>query len=185
MKMFYITLLITFMTSLSCWSQEIVNFKLTPDATFKTDEGEDFVIVSFEGKDAQEIYKLLATNINSMYNNPSKVMHGVEFSSIKIRAIGDLVYDKSIIGIESILQAYYQLEFRIKDGKVRISAPIIEQSLMLRGEFTTFKIFSKVVGDYYKKGVLKEKKKKDYLFVNSKINDIINKIIGSNNEQDW
>lgn len=175
------------MVSLSCWSQQIVEFKLMPDATFKTEDGADYVVITFDGKDAQEIYKMLATNINSIYNNASKVMNGVEFTSIKIRAIGDLVYDKSIIGIETILQAYYQLEFRIKDNRIRVSAPIVEQSLMLKTELSTYKIFSKVVDGYFKKGTLKDKKMKDYRFVNSQINNIINKIINYNNlqEQDW
>ena len=55
-------------------AQELVSFKVTPDGNFVSSTGEDFVVVPFEGKNAHQIYQMLASNVGSVYNDPSKVM---------------------------------------------------------------------------------------------------------------
>lgn len=181
-KSFVVFILLFF--GLNVIAQTNICFHVMPDGSFQSEANEDYIVVPFEGKSAQEIYLELATNINSIYNSPKNVMNGVEYSSIKIRAIGGLVYDKSIIGIVSILDAHYQLEFKIKDNRVRVSAPFIEESLSLKTDGLPFKEYSKVVKGYFKNGKLKEKKQKDYDFLNNQINSIIEKILGLDKAED-
>ena len=100
-------------------AQELVSFKVTPDGNFVSSTGEDFVVVPFEGKNAHQIYQMLASNVGSVYNDPSKVMSGVEDASIKIRAFSDNIYTKKVMGIPHAFQGFYQIEFRIKNGKLK------------------------------------------------------------------
>ena len=84
----FLTLILLFCPIL-VFAQDLVTFKLTPQATFVTASGEDFVVVPFDGKSAHEIYQTLASNVGSVYNAPSKVMNVVEDASIKIRAFSE------------------------------------------------------------------------------------------------
>ncbi|MBD5216683.1 MAG: hypothetical protein HDS78_09275 [Bacteroidales bacterium] len=163
-------------------AQDLANFILTSDGTYQTEDGKDFVVIPFEGKTAQQIYKELASNVGSTFNDPSKVMSGVENVSIKIRAFSNDLIRISMLGLGQSLGGYYQLEFRIKDGRVRVSAPIIEETLWIKEP--TARKFSKEVKGYFKEGELKEKKKKDYDIVVAKINGTINRILHTSALQD-
>ena len=72
-------------------AQELANFVLMPNGTYQTEDGQDFIVIPFEGKTAHQIYQELATNVGSTFNDPSKVMSGVEDASIKIRAFSDFL----------------------------------------------------------------------------------------------
>ena len=56
------------------WGQDLANFVLMPDGTYQTKDGNDFVVIPFEGKTAHQIYQELASNVGSTFNDPSKVM---------------------------------------------------------------------------------------------------------------
>jgi len=163
-------------------------FHVTPDGTFATDEGNDFVIVQYEGKNAHQIYQELAANVGSVYNNPSKVMSSVEDVSIKIRALDDFLTN-STMGIPvGTWQGYYQLEFRIKDGRVRVEAPQIEPYFHDSNYMKPRKSYLKYVKGIFKNGEVKQSKKKEYIRLNSMMNNVINVILGtmkSKEEQDW
>lgn len=111
-------------------AQELANFVLMPDGTYQTEDGKDFVVIPFEGKTAHQIYQELASNVGSTFNDPSKVMSGVEDASIKIRAFSDFLWLNKVLGIPHGWGGYYQLELRIKDGQVRVSAPVVEDIAM-------------------------------------------------------
>ena len=157
-------LIITATICLIASAQTKVDFFLTEDGTFKTQDGKNYAIVPFENKTQQEIYQILATNANSIYNDLSKVMSSVEYSSIKIRAIKTFI--RYII---DGWEGYYQLEFQIKDGKVKVFAPFVEK------EFTYFvekelantniyaiqyrKTYASFVSGFFKNHKVKEKKR--------------------------
>lgn len=174
------------MTNIVCWSQQYVDFKLTPDVSFKTDEGNDYEIVMYEGKSAHEIYQLLATNITSLYNNPSKVMTSVDETTIKIRALGTCFY-YTALGRKIFLTGYYQLLFKIKDGKVRVSAPYFENRTENKDGYVVY--LDEHVKKMYRKGNLKEKAELEYKYANFTINSIIKSILGLSKklkeEEDW
>lgn len=169
-------------------AQELANFVLMPDGTYQTDDGKDFVVIPFEGKTAHQIYQELASNIGTTFNDPSKVMSGVDDASIKIRAFSDnLVMAKPFgFGKDKPYGGHYQLEFKIRDGRVRVSAPIVEEDV----EYISYDhkrydgTFSKLVCKYFKNGVLQEKKKKNYDAMVARMNSIINRILYTSTVQD-
>lgn len=166
-------------------AQNVVDFVLKPDGTYQTKDGQDFIIVTFEGKNAHQIYQELASNINATYNDPSKVMSGIEDASIKIRAHSDDLIRGKFIGWQS-MGGYYQLEFRIKDGRVRVSAPYIEEEVGFwsNGSHFTNK-FKWFVKKHFKGENLKDGKwKENYEIVVYKMNETINRILNVTAVQD-
>ncbi len=173
------------------YGQQTVEFKVYPDGSFRTEDGKDFVVVEFEGKSAHEIFQELSVNVNSMYNNPSKVMSTVEDASIKIRAISDLVKTRRL-GIPIYWSGYYQLEFQIKDGRVRVSAPFVETYLNDGAPKYNERKFKKLVGSFFTDGEVKENKMDEYATLNLKFFYLINTILGTlqkeindESEEDW
>lgn len=76
---------------------------------------------------------------------------------------------------------YYQLEFRIKDGRVRVSAPFIEEKVWDEYEEVQFSSLAK---KYFKDGKLKENRSSDYRMRITKMNNIINRILFTTVVQD-
>lgn len=169
-------------------AQELANFILMPDGTYQTEDGKDFVVIPFEGKTAHQIYQELASNVGSTFNDPSKVMSGVDDASIKIRAYSDNLVMAKPFGFvkDQPYGGHYQLEFKIRDGRVRVSAPIVEEDV----EYISYDhkrydgTFSKLVSKYFKNGVLQEKKKKNYDAMVARMNSIINRILYTSTVQD-
>ena len=170
------------------WGQELANFVLMPDGTYQTEDGKDFVVIPFEGKTAHQIYQELASNVGSTFNDPSNVMSGVDDASIKIRAYSDNLVMAKPFGFvkDQPYGGHYQLEFKIRDGRVRVSAPIVEEDV----EYISYDhkrydgTFSKLVSKYFKNGVLQEKKKKNYDAMVARMNSIINRILYTSTVQD-
>lgn len=169
-------------------AQELANFVLMPDGTYQTEDGKDFVVIPFEGKTAHQIYQELASNVGSTFNDPSKVMSGVDDASIKIRAFSDNLVMAKPFGFvkDQPYGGHYQLEFKIRDGRVRVSAPIVEEDV----EYISYDhkrydgTFSKLVSKYFKNGVLHEKKKKNYDAMVARMNSVINRILYTSTVQD-
>ncbi len=164
-------------------AQELANFVLLPDGTYQTEDGKDFVVIPLEGKTAHQIYQELASNVGSTFNDPSKVMSGVEDASIKIRAFSDFLWFNKVLGIPHGWGGYYQLEFRIKDGRVRVSAPIVEDIAMDTQPYDKWSYGSKVK-KWFKNGVVKEGDKKKYDEIVAHMNGIINRILYTSTVQD-
>lgn len=167
-------------------AQNMAVFTLNQYGEYQSSEGDDFIIIPFDGKTAHEIYQELASNVGSLYNEPSKVMSTVEDASIKIRAFSNDLIRVSVLGLKSSFGGYYQLEFLIKDGRVRVSAPLIEETLWSGSP--TQRSFFKEIKKYFKDGKLKENKESDYTVVVTKMNTIINTILGTTKtkeEKNW
>lgn len=80
---------------------------------------DDFVVVPFEGKSAQEIYMQLIENINKLYKNPKEVHSTIENTSISVFAMGcDIAYDK-ILGITRSGCGTYTIKISIKDNRIK------------------------------------------------------------------
>lgn len=174
------------------WGQQMAGsvwFDLQPDGQFLTKDGKDFVVVEYEGKTAHELYQMIATNIGSAYNDPSKVMSGVEDASIKVRAYcPNLVQKKLILTFNG--GAYYQLEFKFKDGRIRVSAPYIEREVIFDSQPPQYANFYDIVAKWYKKGELKKGDRVKYEVLNITVNSFIQVILnpsGNNKDanEDW
>ncbi len=118
-------------------------------------------------------------------------MSGVEDVSIKIRAHSDDLIRNRVMGLGQSMGGYYQLEFRIKDGRVRVSAPYIEEEVgfWMNGKYYSNK-FEWFVKKHFKNGQLKDgKREEDYKIVVAKMNSIISHILYTTTVQeaneDW
>lgn len=171
------------MLPMAAMAQDLVHFVLTENGMYQTEDGKDFVVIPFEGKTAHQIYQELATNVGSTYNDPSKVMSGVEDASIKIRAFSDFLWFNKVLGIPHGWEGYYQLEFRIKDGRVRVSAPIVEDIAMDTQPYDKWSYKSKVK-KWFKNGMVKDGDKKKYDEIVARMNGIINRILHTTTVQD-
>lgn len=180
--------LILMLLPLVAVAQDFADFVLMPNGIYQTKDGKDFIVVPYEGKTAHQIYQELASNVSSTFNDPSKVMSGVEDASIKIRAYSDNLVMAKPFGFvkDQPYAGHYQLEFKIRDGRVRVAAPVIEDNV----EFISYDHkkydgrFSKLVGKFFKDGVVEDKKKKNYDSMVEKMNNIINRILYTSTVQD-
>ena len=112
-------------------------------------------------------------------------MSVVDDASITIRA-----YDDGITYTKDLLQkfyagGYYNLNFQIKDGRVRVSAPLIDDKLESnRGSVN----FISTAKKWFKDGQVKSKSLAQVEYTEKNINAIINAILGSiknKSEEDW
>lgn len=181
-------ILLGFISILNLNAQSPIFFHLNPGGYFTTENGEDYAVVSYEDKTAHELYQMIATNISLLYNDPSKVMSGVDDSTIKVRAYCNSICTKKLL-MTFYGGGYYQLNFQFKEGKIRVSAPRIEQRITFDSVPPTYGEFKDIVKNWYnKKGEIKDKNKKDVFNLESQINVIINEILGlgdSNYDTDW
>ena len=174
--------------ALNASAQTVVSFKLSESGSFITDDGKDYIVVTIKEKNAHQIFQQLSVNVNALYNNPSKVMSVVDDASISIRAFDDRIsYIKDLIQ-KFWLSGYYNLNFQIKDGRVRVSAPEIDEDMTRTANSAHEKDFSRMVKSWFKEGVLKDKFKEQAEYTESNMNSIINAILGtskSKTEEDW
>lgn len=132
-------------------AQNQVNFKLQADASFKTEDGKNFIVIPFEGKTAQELYAIVKKNVTTTYYSAKNVLNTVENELISINGItsqGVIPYEimsrthagrtpvsnrkeakSNLSNKENNNCVYYPIQyvltFRFKDGKIRIDAPEI------------------------------------------------------------
>lgn len=183
-----------FVTStIVCIAQESVAFKLQADATFKVEEKE-YVIVNFEDKAANELYKMVKDNAMSLYNSPKEVMSENEPTSITFHAYSDRLATKTITFIPRLFGGYYNMVFHFKDGRIKVDAPLISDDLkdtsgmLIPSAIPTFRDL--VSGYFDKKGNRKDKSLEKIEFIEHNINRIINSLLGLNklekkNNEDW
>ena len=169
-----------------------VNFKLQANGQFLTEDGADFVVVPFDGKSAHDIYTMLTSNVLSIYDDPSKVMNTVEDNTVKVRGFakkGELF--PYITMFDLSVECYYQLEFKIRDGRVRVSAPKVEDSAVMTGGVNgPSKVsYSGMIQKHLfeKDGTVKQKKTEDVANVEEYINVLIDRILAKSEEieENW
>ena len=166
-------------------AQELANFVLMPDGTYQTEDGKDFVVIPLEGKTAHQIYQELASNVGSTFTDPSKVMNGVEDASILIRAYSDCLWYNKALGMTVCMGGHYRLEFKIRDGRVRVSAPIVEDPIWNdTGGHRNEQKYAKMIGKWFKDGKVKDNSREKYNTVVAQMNSIVNSILHTTTVQD-
>lgn len=165
-----------------------VDFKLQKDGSFLTEDGKDYEIVQYEGLSAHEIYQKLCSNAGGVYNNPNKVMSNVEDVSIKIRALSTGLVKFGWTARD----AYYQFQIKIKDERVRVEAPIIENELMKLSYNDMGSTWWPKYANKWLKNEMSIKKNKDKIvWVEINLNSVINGVLGysltkeSKEEDNW
>lgn len=146
-----------------------------------------FIVIPFDEMSAQDIYKHLMENASLVVNNPTEQVSGVEYSVIKVRAQQHLLTDV-VMMLPLSCSGTVIYEFQIKDGRVRVNAPMVENPCHY-GTSDKVCYFNSVVKGYFKKGKLKEKKAAEFNKLINKTNYIIDVILGKQtiekSEEDW
>lgn len=169
--------------SVYCISQEKVKFLLQDDGTYLTENGENFVIVPFENKNAHDIYQIIKANIVSVYNNAARVTNSVEDKIIKIRAFSDDISRYMALGMSNPVKGHYNIEIEIKDERIKLHAPLIEEEVVALNQNSSY---SGIFKSNYKNGVKKDKAKKGLKEVQEKMNYILNEILNTTKQsEDW
>ncbi|MBQ0063423.1 MAG: hypothetical protein KBS94_05295 [Prevotella sp.] len=187
MKKIIITFFL-FVTFFSFSSAQDFKFNLKKNGTFELDkEGTSFVVIPFEGKTAQELYRMVKFNILNIYKNPKLVLNEIEPVSLTIHALSDEMYSSYNIprGIVTYY-AYYNLNFHFKDGRIKVDSPTIDSDLLVEASnYPLPKSFpSFVSGLFDKNGSPKEKKKDTINKIESYFNTTIYSILGYYNKSD-
>lgn len=156
-KLFSILLLTLITVSMSAQQskQSLIWFEIQKGGYFSTQDGKDYLIYNAEGKTAKELYEMVCVNVSKTYQSPKTVMSSVEDKSISIRAKTTSCLYKNFLGMKVYYEVYYNLLFEFKDGKIKISAPVINS--MYEGQ-TKQVYFSKVAKSYFNSdGTVKKK----------------------------
>lgn len=179
--------------SLGAFAQDSIpnaNFTLLQTGKFVDASSEkESIIIPFDGMSAEEIYKMLFKNAALVVNNPDKQISGVEYSVVKVRAQQHLLTDV-VMMLPLSCNGTMIYEFQIKEGRVKVNAPFVEEPCRY-GTSDKICYFRSVVKGYFKKGKLKEKKAAEYNNLVNRTNNIINAILGLQDiseqveEEDW
>lgn len=167
-------------------AQNKVNFKMQSESSFKSEDGKDFIVIPFEGKSSQELYKMVNINVTTQYVSAKNVLNSVENEVISVNGREDGVVTKKNKNknekkshfnqrkpVEDTRYAFsfrYVLNFRFKDGKIRIDAPVVTE-----------------IKDANASGVRKGIDDEDvYKEIESMLNRLCDKLISSKKvEEDW
>ena len=95
------------------YAQSTVNFKLQSDGTFKTVDGNDFVVIQQEGKSASELYNEVLQSVTLQYNSAKDVVSKVDNSVISINGIAsDCITLSGMLGVKVVFSIQYILQFQ-------------------------------------------------------------------------
>lgn len=163
---------------LSANSQQKIDFHLSQTGKFLTEDGDDYLVIPFEGKSAHDIFLEVVQNVNSLYKSPKEVLSTIEDQSISIFAMGSpIAYDK-ILGLTREGYGYYTIKILVKDNKIRFELPKIDKVSFGSGDHKTTVSYSYQIGEYFdKKGIVKSKRESWVKAIESKMKGICNYII--------
>ncbi len=145
-KLFILLCILLFNVSLQ--AQQLVNFKLQVDGTFKSEDNKDFIVIPVEGKSAQELYNMVKINVTSQFNSAKDVLSTVENEMISVNGISQNCISMNAFAVFSI---QYVMSFRFKEGKIRVDAPVLSRLFTsgypdinpISGWLTTQRVFLK------------------------------------------
>ena len=182
-----VSILLLVLTTAVVSAQGVVSFKLTPEGKYVTEEGDDFVIVPFEGKSASEIYMELLENITAIRDAPFEIVSSLDSKLLTVLVKSNDIIRNRMLGRTYNLEGSYTVEFKIKDGRVRVSAPNVSPNAG-QYEFVWF-----VKNHFNKKGEFKdENRRKDFQEVQVEVNKTLNYLLNLKSaiekeveEEDW
>ncbi|MCQ2259617.1 MAG: hypothetical protein Q4E26_02095 [Prevotellaceae bacterium] len=166
------------LTAVLSASAQSVEFTLTADGTFHMKDGRNYAIVPFEGKSAHAIYSALFVNAGEVYKDPKqKVIITIDGSSVGIRAFDPkLTYKEENV----YLGGYYELNFEVKDGKVKVAAPVVDEILTRQKDGVRDKDFTKLVRSWYQETSLQAKYQDNKFYTEQEFNSFINGVLTGN-----
>lgn len=186
-----ILLFIALIFTISIQAENYVDFKLQRDGSFIANDGKYYSVVEFKDKTAQELYSIVKSNIMKFYNNYDEVMSENEPQTITIYTLSEILKSAIVLkGGFASYRAYYTYTLHFKDGKIKVDAPIINQSLDVKCIGYYPKTFESLIEDWFdKNGKVKSKCIDDITKIENIFNSPLNYILSNlNNEQpeeDW
>ena len=183
----YITTVLMFcMFSAISNAQYVSNLKIHYEGYFTTQDGKDYDVAVFEGKDATELFEMVKKHVALIFNSPKDVESNVDDKVISIFGYASNVVSFTY-GYRFYISFHYSLKFQFKDGKIRIEVPVLTK---MEGYFLpTLNDMFKNAHVFNKHGVLSDKPKKRKIAtdIEDYYNDLINRIINGNSKakDDW
>lgn len=157
---------------------QTVDFKLTGDGTFVSSEtGKSFIVVPFENKTANAIYKEIDKAVTAIYHKDP------EFKIVDVQPGTTLVFssqDSESVKVRGFANKAdfafnYTISFQFKDNKLRIDAPTIDRFVTVNNSGDqSFGKWLQMQGIIVKDNVIKPKQVKDF---NNAINSIVDRIL--------
>jgi len=187
-------LLLLFLTSIIAISliaqNNYADFRFIEDGSFVSKKNNtNYIVIDFPDLDRIEIYQKLLVGITDQYSSSSDIINKVEDHIISVNTILVDAYSEKALGIPLRKHIHCIFKFQIKDEKLRVDAPEIQQiitGLPVPADDNCIR-FSLESSSYFKKGILKQKKEHLYDKINSAINTAINDIITKSfiDNDDW
>lgn len=190
----------------AAYAQDSLLFILQSDASFKTEDGKDYIVVEYEGKSQQELFDMFRQRVTSAYKpfTPSK-------DESAARPLIDNVIDGKAFTVNSylsqmaetagsitihILGKYwactYSMNLQFKDGRVRINAPVLYNTYIENTKMNTrieggHKDLSKWLRDFagFKKDGRPNPKNEFYISANKRMTEEIKLMLSEQEEEDW
>jgi len=174
-------------------------FELQSDGSFKTNDGNSFVVIEHKNLSAAELYDLYSVASIKGYRTERRVTNTVEGKAFSIEGITDTL---SLKGSGTVVVKYeFQIMFHFKDERVRIDAPFFGDtyaSMKMFGSYGTLVKQSNSFSEWVKsknafiqfeEGVLrKEKYKKNWNRINQVANELVECIVKNIEDakgEDW
>lgn len=173
--------LLSFVLNAESQTGELVSFQLNENGLYKAPDGKDYQIILFPNKSSKQIYDELLQNITSVYVNAEKVLNTVENKQIKIRAYSDNVVTNKQLGMIIPWSGFYIIEIEIRDGRIKLHAPYIDDEISALGGTASYQSIFK---SNYKNGKLKKKCDEGLLSVQNDMNLIVNLILGNHKNRE-
>ena len=185
MKKAFLSILMVLCCLIASAQSKSVEFRISPTGTFLSDDGKDYIIYPVEGT-AHELYQMVCTNVGKVYNSAKDVMSTVEDKSVAIRAFSDnLIISEIMLGIKFYYSFYYNLLFEFKDGRIKITAPIIGE---MNGDGKRSTFYKKSQKFFDKQGNVKKSRAEEKTTIENEFNGIISKLLSIDNkssDNDW
>ena len=188
MKRFLIFIAL-FMATTFAINAQTVDFRLSAGGNMTAKDGNSFIVVPFNGKTASALFQQLFTNAGSVFkSSTNKVIININGSSIGIRAYDNKLSYNLVNKQQEWLGGYYNLSFEVKDGKVKVNAPTVDET-MTDANGVRQKDFSKMVISFFTDGSLQAKYQQQATYTEQQLNNYVNAILTgvmiNNSEADW
>lgn len=121
-KLFLVTLLS--MVSVLCFCQ---NFKIDRELGFvdSSDSSKSFLVLTAEGKKADQIKDLLIGTLSKMFAHPDKVISTIGDNVVVVNGYNDDLIDNGDAETINYFTFNYTYRIEIKDQRIKINAPIL------------------------------------------------------------
>jgi|WetSurMetagenome_2_1015567.scaffolds.fasta_scaffold216311_2 hypothetical protein len=127
-----ILLLVMALGCIFTYAQSRVDFQLTPNGTFISKDGKGYAIINYDNQTKDQLYSEAFLAATKFHNTSESVIRNEDDKMITIHGDYKNVAKYMTMVLYFPLSAKYIVQFQFKDGKVKISAPLIT-SINLEG----------------------------------------------------